>query len=98
MSCSANDDGHGQGILVREGDGPSHLAEIADQVQDRTVEELWSRGRPTTWPECPFHPGSHPLEPSTVVVAVAVWRCPKTATALPRSGTCRRDHGASILA
>jgi hypothetical protein len=73
-----NQDGHGQGIQVREGDRPHQLAQIADQVQEWAVEELWSRGRPATWPECPLHPDSHPLEP-VVVAGTALWQCPKTA-------------------
>ena len=73
-----NQDGHGQGIQVPEGDRPHQLAQVADQIQEWAIEELWNRGRPATWPECPFHPGSHPLEP-VVVADTALRRCPKTA-------------------
>ena len=59
-------------------DEPDQLAQLADQVQEWAVEELWNRGRSATWPECPFHPNSHPLEPAAVAGA-ALWRCPKTA-------------------
>ena len=69
---------HGQGIQVPEGDWPHQLANIADQIQESAVEEFWDQGRPATWPECPFHPASHPLEP-VVVAGTALWRCPKTA-------------------
>jgi hypothetical protein len=72
-----NEKRHGQGIQVPEGDWPHQLAHIADQIQEWAVEELWNQGRPATWPECPFHPGSHPLEP-VVVASIALWRCPKT--------------------
>jgi len=73
-----NQDGHGQGIQVPEGDGPHRLAQVADQVQEWAIEELWNQGQPATWPECPFHPGSHPLEP-VVDAGTALWRCPKSA-------------------
>jgi hypothetical protein len=72
-----NEKRHGQGIQVSEGDWPHQLAHIADQIQEWAVEELWNQGRPATWPECPIHPGSHPLEP-VVVASAALWRCPKT--------------------
>ena len=73
-----NQDGQGQGILVPDGDRPRQLARVADQVQEWAVEELWYLGRPATWPECPFHPESHPLEPA-VIADTALWQCPKTA-------------------
>ena len=80
-----NQDGQGQGVQLR-GDGePDELAQLADQVQEWAVEELWSRGRSTSWPECPFHPNSHPLEPA-VVAGAASWRCPKTAERIAAIG------------
>ena len=45
----------------------------------------WSRGRPAPWPECPFDPGSHPLEP-VVVAGTAVWRCSRRPNLLLPSG------------
>jgi hypothetical protein len=83
-----NKDGHGQGILVPDGDRPRRLAQVADQVQEWAVEELWNQGRPATWPECPFHPGSHPLEPA-VMADAALWRCPKTAEPVGAIGELR---------
>jgi|HubBroStandDraft_6_1064221.scaffolds.fasta_scaffold1268464_1 hypothetical protein len=73
-----NQDGCGQGVRLRGVNEPDELAQLADQVQEWAVEELWNQGRSATWPECPFHPNSHPLE-SAVVAGVASWRCPKTA-------------------
>jgi hypothetical protein len=69
---------HGQGVQIHQGEWPYQLADVADQIQEWAVEELWNQGRPATWPACPFHPGSHPLDP-VVVAGTALWRCPKTA-------------------
>jgi hypothetical protein len=52
------------------------LADIAEQLQEWEVEELASAGRSATWPECPEHPNSHPLEPR-VQAGAAVWVCPR---------------------
>lgn len=54
---------------------PQRIAGVADQVQEWAVEELWRTGRPATWPECPWHPGSHPM---TAVArdGRAGWTCP----------------------
>jgi hypothetical protein len=49
---------------------------LAQQVQEWEIEELWHEGRSTTWPECPEHPNSHPLEPGIDGGDTAVWRCP----------------------
>jgi hypothetical protein len=73
-----NQDGQGQGVQLRGEGEPDELAQLADQVQEWAVEELWNRGRSTSWPECKFHPNSHPLEPA-VVAGAAWWRCPKNA-------------------
>lgn len=60
-------------FLPYRGDDTERLTHIADQVQDWAVEELWSRGEPGVWPECPTHPDSHPLRPVD-----GAWPCPKT--------------------
>jgi hypothetical protein len=66
----------GQGIFVRAGEiAVAQVAGLADQIQEWAVEQLWYEGRPATWPECPSHPDSHPLEP-VVQGGSAVWRCP----------------------
>jgi hypothetical protein len=49
---------------------------LAHKVQEWEIEELWHEGRSTTWPECPEHPNSHPLEPGIDGDDTAVWRCP----------------------
>jgi hypothetical protein len=49
---------------------------LGQQVQEWEIEELWHEGRSTTWPECPEHPNSHPLEPGIDGGDTAVWRCP----------------------
>jgi hypothetical protein len=69
-------DGTGTGVYVIIDDPvPRQLAHVADQIQEWTIEELWNQGRDATWPECPEHRNSHPLDP-VVVDNSAVWRCP----------------------
>ena len=54
----------GVGVRVRLDATPAEQAvELADALQDAEVEELNRLGRPATWPECPDHPDSHPLQP-----------------------------------
>jgi hypothetical protein len=71
-------DGTGQGVSAMVTESlPQRIASVADQVQEWAVEALWRAGRPATWPECPGHPGSHPLM-AAVQADRAVWICPRT--------------------
>ena len=54
------------------------VVELAEQLQEWEVEALWAAGRSATWPECPEHPDSHPLEPVAEGGDGAVWRCPRS--------------------
>jgi hypothetical protein len=59
----------------RAGIDPSlPLAELASQVHDWAVEDLWARRLPTNWPPCPLHPGTHPLTVAARGERV-VWEC-----------------------
>lgn len=53
------------------------VAELAEQLQEFELEELCAAGRSATWPECPEHPDSHPLEPA-VRDDAAMWLCPRS--------------------
>lgn len=65
------------GIYVMAADSEvQRIVSLADQVQEWAVEALWRAGLPATWPECPLHPGSHPLRAATIADE-AVWICPK---------------------
>jgi hypothetical protein len=79
-------DGTGTGIRI-EVDAPlaDRVADTADRVQDAAIEALWYEGLSPTWPECPRHPNSHPLE-AVVVLGRAVWRCPSTTDAVAEVG------------
>ncbi|MFC3991044.1 hypothetical protein [Actinoplanes siamensis] len=57
----------------------------ADQVHDWVLECLPELGFPAVWPECPEHPGTHPLG---VVLrdGVVVWACPRSGTVHARVG------------
>ena len=65
-------DGSTTGVYVsRSSDPSSRVVGAADTVQEWVLEELW--GRP--WPECPRHPGSHPME-ARASDSDAMWCCP----------------------
>jgi hypothetical protein len=69
-------DGSGQGVFVHRGEpAANNLASLAGQVQQWAVEALWQAGRPAAWPECPEHPGTHPLS-AVVQDGDAIWICP----------------------
>jgi hypothetical protein len=63
------------------GDDADRLTDLAHQVQDWAVEELWMRGESAVWPECPAHPDGHPLR-----AAAGAWHCPKTGHVVARIG------------
>jgi hypothetical protein len=60
------------------------VVEFADKIQEVVIEELWSAGRSSSWPECPIH-SRHPLRP-VVRESLAVWECPAEARTLFRIG------------
>lgn len=67
-------DGGGMGTGLWLGDAHEEpweaVLEMTAQIQDAAFDHLWR-----TWPECPEHPGSHPLDPGSRG-RQAVWRCP----------------------
>ena len=67
---------------------PERLADLADQLQEWEVEELAAAGRPATWPECPEHPGTHPLAPQARGDQ-AVWYCPASGQVITVIGALR---------
>jgi hypothetical protein len=71
-------DGTAQGVFAMAPESlPERVTSVAGQVQEWAVEALWRAGRSASWPDCPEHPNSHPLEPA-VQHDRAVWLCPKT--------------------
>jgi hypothetical protein len=82
--------GSGTGISLCDWDpAADRIASLADQVQEVVIEALWHAGRPVTWPQCSFHPDSHPLE-AIVVQSQAVWRCPKSSQGVVEIGALGR--------
>jgi hypothetical protein len=78
MLWSADGD-HGSGVSVQVGGSrPEQVAQVADQVQDWVVDELWG-STATNWPPCPQHPTTHPLR-AAVSDGAARWTCPRTGT------------------
>jgi hypothetical protein len=70
--------GSGMGLFIpTERLAGERVARLAEQVQEWEVEELAAAGRSATWPECPDHRKSHPLEPVVAADGWAVWRCPR---------------------
>jgi len=81
----------GQGIRIwLANSAAQRLVDLADQLQEWEVEELCAVGRPATWPECPEHPNSHPLEPVLDGSQTAVWRCPRSGHVVCPIGDLRR--------
>jgi hypothetical protein len=80
----------GMGIWVqRDGSPAERVAALAEQLQEFEVEELCAAGRSATWPECPQHPNSHPLEPVAADQHTAVWRCPRSGAVICAIGDLR---------
>jgi hypothetical protein len=79
-------DGTGMGVWIyvaRRGAG--QVARVAEQVQEWEIEELAAVGRSATWPECPDHPDSHPLD-AVVDGGNAVWRCSRSGRVISAIG------------
>lgn len=84
-----NADGTGAGVQVMEGEPEAQqLAELADQVQEWFIEARWAQGLSTSWPDCPHHPGSHPLS-AVAREGRAVWTCPVDHSAIADVGGLR---------
>jgi hypothetical protein len=82
-------DGSGQGVSAMAAEPlPQRIASVADQVQEWAVEELCRVRRPATWPECTWHPDSHPMT-ADVRHGRAVWTCPRSGHASDRIGSLR---------
>lgn len=82
-------DGSGQGVSAMAAEPlPQRIASVADQVQEWAVEELCRVRRPATWPECTWHPDSHPMA-AEVRDGRAVWTCPRSGHASDRIGSLR---------
>jgi hypothetical protein len=79
-------DGTGLGVWIYEARlGAEQVAWVAEQVQDWEIEELAAVGRSATWPVCPDHPDSHPLD-AVVDDGNAVWRCPRSGRTISAIG------------
>lgn len=79
-------DGTGVG-LVRDPSNVGIVADLvqgADQVSEVVQEALAPFGR-SNWPECPAHPGAHPMQARNVDGA-AVWLCPANRDVVARVG------------
>lgn len=62
---------------------------VADTVQEAAVEALWAASLPAVWPNCPRHPGTHPLAPASIA-GTAKWRCPADDVAVADIGSLAR--------
>lgn len=83
-----------QGVWVAVGSpAAERVAWLAEQVQEWEVEALAAAGRPATWPECPEHPDSHPLEPVVSADGRASWRCPRSGVTVGAIGELSASGG-----
>jgi len=81
-------DGTGMGLVMpSERLAAERSVRMAEQVQEWEIEELAAAGRSATWPECPDHPNSHPLDPMVDDQNRAVWRCPRSGDVICEIGT-----------
>jgi hypothetical protein len=89
----ARDGGHGGNVWIptEECSSADQVSWAAEELQEWEIHELWEAGRPATWPECPQHPSSHPLEPGTDDMDTAVWRCPSTQQVICAIGALGSD-------
>ncbi|WP_433173977.1 hypothetical protein [Actinoallomurus sp. CA-150999] len=79
-------DGSGAGVRVdRAAAEADRVVQVADQVQEWVIEELWGRAA-TNWPRCPQHPETHPLRASTHGRS-AMWVCPGEGTPVSPVGS-----------
>jgi hypothetical protein len=70
--------GTGAGVSVEPGTSfEAQVVDMADQVQGWAFEALNAAGFSATWPECPYHPNSHPLS-AAIVSSRPAWWCPKS--------------------
>jgi hypothetical protein len=82
-------DGTGTGVSVMAYDElAQRVALAADQLQDIVVEALWTAERSTSWPECPIHPGTHPLN-AELTAAGPMWRCARSGVDIVEIGSLR---------
>ena len=79
-------DDSGTGISIVSGEPVAEqVVSVADQVQEVAIEALWTERLPVTWPQCPLHPETHPLE-AAVTEGPAIWRCPRSGTVVAHIG------------
>lgn len=87
--CSAQvrfEGGGGVGVFAWSSDGheqetaAEEAARVTDSVHEGVVEWMPGEGRSTSWPSCPQHPETHPLElvPGSDGDPRPRWRCPRT--------------------
>ena len=87
-------------MLTAAGVTPRHCAIFSraiERIASSPPIQEWAveaRGRraAATWPECPQHPGSHPLM-AAVREGRAVWICPRTGDLVSDVGRLRAPHG-----
>lgn len=73
------------GVLLPESAGQvDGLVAVAEQVQEFVQEVEAVNGR-SAWPECTFHPRTHPARAMNVG-DVPLWTCPRTGDAIARIG------------
>ncbi|HEX9034363.1 MAG TPA: hypothetical protein VF834_21160 [Streptosporangiaceae bacterium] len=81
-----------------QGSPAEQVVQLAERLQEWEIEELWTAGRQTSWPECPDHPASHPLDPDLNDSDLAVWRCPRTRREIcPIGQLGSPDAGGAVL-
>jgi hypothetical protein len=85
-------DGSGMGVAVSPHQSEAErLVEVADQVQEWVIEELWRKG--SNWPQCPRHPTTHPARPRVGAVSgLPEWTCPADDSRIADIGALNAPH------
>jgi hypothetical protein len=69
----------------------AQLVSLADQIQEFVHEQvLHKAGLPVVWPECPLHPGSHPLQAVEDDLVGPAWQCARLGRTIARVGDLGR--------
>lgn len=83
-------DGSGVGLPERWEEAPAGEVEllVVHAVQEAAIEALWARTGSAVWPNCPDHPGTHPL--GVTQGPPLFWVCPGTTRSVAEVGQLAR--------
>jgi len=75
MRFTVGDQGFDASTTLEEFGQWPEIVEAALEAVQEAVQHDRSLGLPSNWPECPLHPGTHPMEPFADGETIT-WGCP----------------------